>query len=889
MKKIISNTKLSTIALILVLAISATLVTFPITIAQVPTLEIKSYAYIGATPNPVGVNQQTLIHVGITQERQNVAQGWEGLTVTVIDPEGTETTLGPYRTDATGGTGDIFIPSKVGTYKLQTHFPAQWGNWTGDWTGQGAANIWWLAADSEVMNLDVIETEQEYWPGMPLPTDYWSRPIDGQLREWSAISGNWLGVPWEGIMIAPYNDGPETAHILWAKPIAFGGLAGGLEFGPQAYEEGDAYEGKFQNSVIINGVLYYNRYTEGTEWMGGIWPVQGIVAVDLRTGAELWFRNNTRLAFGQVFYWDSYNYHGVFAYLWETVAPFPFAPKNTWNAYDPFTGEFAYRMTNVPDGINLYGPKGEIYRYVVDLENGQLSLWNSSRVISDHGSWGSTAHLQQTFDATDGIEWTVPIPTGLPGSVMAVNLEDRIIGSNLGGWAHEYIISGRVGQPVPLWSISLKPGEEGELLYNTTWTPPPGDLDIAWEAISFEEGVFTLWNKQLRQHWGFSTDNGQQIWGPTPSQHYIDLFRGGTGHIAYGKLISVGMSGNVYCYDATNGTHLWTYSASDPLNEVLWANDWSIRPTFFADGKLYLGQSEHSPVDPKPRGGPFVCIDVESGEEVFRANGLFRQNDWGGLAIIGDSIIATMDTYDNRIYAIGKGPSATTVTVSPKATVQSSSVVFEGSVTDISAGTLDYALAARFPNGVPAVSDASMSDWMLHVYKQFPYPADIQGVQVFLKIQDPNGDYYSTTVTTDRNGGFSHSWAPAIAGDYQVTAIFEGSKSYYSSQATTMFTVDSAPAAPGYQGPSADEIAQKTVSQLPAYPDVPTAEEIAHDAATRTINMLPQYPDVPTASQIAQETVNQMPMYLTIDLVVVVMVVIVLIVGLYCCFVRKQK
>ena len=587
MKKLDCKLKVSTIALILVLAISATFVVLPLTMAQwapVPTLEATSYAYIGATPNPVGVNEETLIHLGMTQERSDVTWGWEGLTVTVIDPEEVETTLGPYRTDATGGTGDIFIPTKIGTYKLQTHFPAQWGNWSASGWGEDVvpgADIWWSAADSEVLELVVLDIEPEYWPGVPLPTEYWSRPVDAQLREWSAISGNWLGVPWEGIMIAPYNDGPETAHILWAKPMAFGGLTGG-ESGNHAYEEGDAYEGKFQNSVIINGVLYYNRYTEGTEWQGGIWPVQGIVAVDLRTGEELWFRNNTRLAFGQTFYWDSYNYHGVFAYLWETVAAFPFGPLNTWNAYDPFTGEFAYKMVNVPDGINVYGPKGEIYRYTVDLENGWMTLWNSSRVISNDGSWGSIAHLQQTFDATQGIEWNVTTPTGLSGSVMAVNLEDRIIGSNLGGWAHEYIISGRVGQPVPLWSISLKPGEEGKLLYNTSWTPPPGDLDIQWEAASFEDGVFTLWNKQLRQHWGFNMDNGQEIWGPTASQNYLDLFRG-VGTIAYGRLFSIGMSGIIYCYNVTTGTPLWTYSANDPLDEVLWANDWSIRIAFFAD------------------------------------------------------------------------------------------------------------------------------------------------------------------------------------------------------------------------------------------------------------------------------------------------------------------
>jgi hypothetical protein len=885
-----NKSKVSTIALILLLTVSAIIVALPVTIAQwgdpTITLTCTSYAYIGATPNPVGVNQDCLIHVGMTQERQDVSQGWEGLTVTLTDPEGIETTLGPYRTDATGGTGDLLKPDKIGTYKLQTHFPAQWGNWSAAGWGDAfepGADIWWEADDSEVLELVVVETQQEFWPGIPLPTEYWSRPIDGQLREWSAISGNWLGVGWEGGgTVALYNDGPETAHILWAKPIALGGLTGG-ESGVQAYEEGDAYEGKFENSVIINGVLYYNRYTQGTDWAGGIWPVQGIVAVDLRTGEELWFRNNTRLHFGQTFYWDSYNYHGVFAYLWETVEAYPYGPRSTWIAYDPFNGEFAYRMINVPDGTNIYGPKGEIYRYTVDLENGLLSLWNSSRVISDHGSWGSIAHRQETFDATNGIEWTVPIPTGLPGSVMAVYLEDRIIGASLGDlYSHNYIISGKVNQPVPLWSISLKTGEEGVLLYNTTWTQPPGDLFIEWEAASLEDGVFTLWNKQLRQHWGFNMDTGQLMWGPTPSQDYLDLFRGGTGHIAYGRLLSVGMSGNIYCYNVTTGTLLWTYAAVDPFNEVLWSNAWSIRPTFFADGKMYLGQSEHSPVDPKPRGGPFVCIDVETGDEVFRVDGLFRQNDWGGLAVIGDSIIATMDSYDNRIYAIGKGPSATTVTASPKVTVQGSSVVFEGSVTDISAGTLDYDLAARFPNGVPAVSDDDMSEWMLHVYKQFPCPADVEGVEVKLMIRDPNGDYYETTVTSDGNGVFSHMWAPSIVGDYHVTAVFEGSKSYYTSYATTTFGIDQAPAAAYPDVPTADEIAQATVNRIPAYPDVPTASEVAQE----TVNQMPAYPDMPEMPEIPE--IPEIPAYLTIDLVIIAAVAIGIIIGLYG-IVKKQK
>jgi hypothetical protein len=88
--------------------------------------------------------------------------------------------------------------------------------------------------------------------------------------------------------------------------------------------------------------------------------------------------------------------------------------------------------------------------------------------------------------------------------------------------------------------------------------------------------------------------------------------------------------------------------------------------------KKRLGHGEHSSNHPLPRGAPFICVNATSGEEIWRIDGAFRQTAWGGLAIIGDSIIATMDTYDLRVYAIGKGPSATTVTASPKVSVHGS-------------------------------------------------------------------------------------------------------------------------------------------------------------------------------------------------------------------------
>ena len=43
--------------------------------------------------------------------------------------------------------------------------------------------------------------------------------------------------------------------------------------------------------------------------------------VDIRTGEKLWdrsFLDNQSITFAQIFYWQSYNYQGTFAYLWVT-------------------------------------------------------------------------------------------------------------------------------------------------------------------------------------------------------------------------------------------------------------------------------------------------------------------------------------------------------------------------------------------------------------------------------------------------------------------------------------------------------------------------------------------------------------------------------------------
>jgi outer membrane protein assembly factor BamB len=784
--------KLTMITLLLTLTIAIPMASLPAASAQNTK---KTYPYIGALPNPIGVGQEVLLHIGITDvDPRGSGSGWDGLSVTIKDPDGHTQTISDIKTDSTGGTGRVITPNIEGDWIVQSHFPEQ--------TVSGTT---YLAGVSEELTLVVQADPIPYYPSSPLPSEYWTRPIDNQLREWYVLAGSWLTTPVN--LIVPYNDAPETAHILWTKVLTSGGMVGGdlglVGSGATSvgFENGDAYEGKWtgssgadmftSSSIIVAGKLYYQHTTA--------WPTPVLEhCVDLRTGEELWaktFLNNQTIDFGQLFYFQSFNYQGTFAYLWVTVG-------TTWYAFDALTGDWMYTMTGVPRGTMMYGPNGEICIYSVSTSAKTVTLWNSTYVVmngktgSGAGSWGSNAH-GRTFDASLGNQYTWDIQTdeSLSGSVQKYFLADRIIGGSLSTAG------------VTLWGIDMSPGNEGEMLFNpTTWTAPSewaeGRLTVSgfgggWMAWSNDPYVGVMWVKETRQHYGFSLETGAYMWGPTESQYYLDSLDD-TGSaaraIAYGRLYCASVSGIVYCYNATTGDRLWEYDVDDPYTEILWANNWWQKPVFISEGKIYCGHTEHSANQPLPRGAPFICLNATTGDVIWRANGLFRQTRWGGRAIMGDSVIATMDTYDQRVYAIGKGPSATTVTAGPEVSVEGSSVLLKGMVTDIAPGTEEYALTARFPNGVPAVADDNQSEWMLYVYKQFARPSDVIGVDVTITVIDPNNNVYDIdTVTSDESGFYKLTFVPQVPGDYTIIASFAGSKAYFGSFAETALTVDMAP------------------------------------------------------------------------------------------------
>jgi outer membrane protein assembly factor BamB len=820
-KRLTRNKKAIAIALFLLFAMTVSLFSFPSAGAQGTR---ATYAFIGATPNPVGINQETLLHIGITQQLNSVAMGWEGLSVTVTKPDGTTETISNIRTDSTGGTGYVYTPTMAGNYTLQTHFPAQ--NTTSTKQAGGTpVGTWMLASDSAKLTLVVMEMPVAIYPGFPLPTEYWTRPINSQLREWAPIAQNWPNAPPNGFITYDV-DAPETAHILWTKQIAMGGLAGGDIEGINGpgigFEVGAAYEQKFGAPVILGGILFYNKF----ESRGQPYVETTVVAVDLHTGEEMWSKpligrtgNTTgatvaaadrmidgvsaqfpdgigrRLNNGQLFYWQSYNYMGAYALLWTVSG-------STWMAFDAFTGRWIYTITNSPATTGSYhglgsntffGTNGEILAYTINQAAGWIALWNSSNLVSQAGGWNPHGNVYNATGRTGGAlatgparawQWNITIPKGLPGSVRGVALGDRVVGSNVNL------------TDVNIWAFSLKKGQEGQLLFNNDWKAPTdwnaGNQTISWIRTSLEDNVGIVDSKETMQYWGFSLETGQYLWGPTEPEQYLQ-YLGTSTAVAYGKFYSTYMCGIVYCYDIQTGKLLWTHAVTDPLNEILWSPNWPVRIQFIADGKIYLCEGEHSPNIPLPRGAPYLCLNATTGEQIWSISiTYYYRTD----TLIGDNIIAVDSLYDNSIYAIGMGPSATTVSASPKVSVHGSSVLVEGMVTDISPGTKEYARTSRFPNGVPAVSDESMSKWMEYVYEQFPRPSNATGVEVVVSVLDPNNNYYEVgTATSDASGMFKLAFTPEVPGEYTVIASFEGSKAYYGSFAESAINVEEAPAA----------------------------------------------------------------------------------------------
>jgi hypothetical protein len=205
---------------------------------------------------------------------------------------------------------------------------------------------------------------------------------------------------------------------------------------------------------------------------------------------------------------------------------------------------------------------------------------------------------------------------------------------------------------------------------------------------------------------------------------------------------------------------------------------------------LFLPEGhEYSP--PLFHGAQQLALNITNGNVVWSIDAF----DVAGGPAISDGIMATVNCYDNQIYAYGQGPSKTTVTAPDIGVTTATPITITGTVIDVSAGASQQAVAANFPNGLPAVSDASMTQWMEYVYEQQSEPNNVTGVPVTLTAIDPNGNTVTLgTATSDASGFYTYTYTPPIPGDYKVIATFAGTGAYYGSYAESSFIATNPPA-----------------------------------------------------------------------------------------------
>jgi len=642
----------------------------------------------------------------------------------------------------------------------------------------------------------------------PLPTEYWTRPIETQNTDWFSISSNWLRGPYirhgtsatevTALISGRYTPdgiGPNSAHVMWSKPIQDGGVVGGSRVGVEGntYYMGGSYNVRWSAAIAMYGRLYYSE-PYGNSGGGGDY-----VCVDLRTGAELWRTNTTAggvPSFGYLYDFDSGNQHGV---LPEGLL----FTNNFARAYDPSTGVLTtMNITGVPSGTEAVGPNGEILRYVLSSTGKWLAQWNSSRALGGAGGTGVANWYSGTVNASlaSNYDWNITIPTLGPGT-WAINrypifndlllLEQGSLGTG----------PRASGQGENITAISLNPTSRAQVLWTKYYPPAPDNVTRRIIAVDPDVGVFVAEDKETLRLTGYSLANGNEIWSVSHAIADIDTLRT-TAVNAFGNLYCAGFDGILYCYDLENGDLLWTYGNGGPGNSTYagLGTSYGVYPIFVdvvADGKVYLATTEHSPNSPWYKNALYRCINATDGTELWTLMGWGTGMYAGGYDLIADGFFVFANMYDMQVYCVGKGPSATTIEAPMAAITQGSSMVIRGTVTDISAGTKQNAQAARFPEGVPAVSDASMGRWMEYVYMQKPRPTDTIGVEVKLSVLDANNNFREIGRTTsDSNGFYSFQWTPDIPGKYTVYANFAGSESYWPSHAETAFAVDPAPEPP---------------------------------------------------------------------------------------------
>ncbi|MGO8805527.1 MAG: PQQ-binding-like beta-propeller repeat protein [Candidatus Bathyarchaeia archaeon] len=661
------------ISIFFILSMTTSLTLIPSASAHNPAWHVTDQAFISLAPNPVGVGQTETISIWTAQPLANAGTAnnirKENYKLTITAPGGVNTTQSwPVVANPGGELTTTFVPSTTGTYTATFTF----GGMTYPTLSQVTSAFTLPATTIASINAyagDIFEpsttsttfTVQQqplgYISSAPLPTSYWTFPINGQNTNWYSIASSWLGQSSAQLgttdesgyqLFQNSGTAPNSGHILWTDPVEFGGIVGGSNTGVlgASFYSGSSYQPRFINPIVMDGYLYFRMPFGGVgsttvTGSNGLAYGGSYVCLNLRTGQTIWANSNPYFnpTWGQLFNEVDPNQSGVIpsGYLWQsftlpTATPVPTVPGQeapttmpnvTWMAYDGFTGNWEFNITNVPQSYSVYGTNGQLLqeqtvisaydssgsllRYVLDYntatQSGWLGLWNTTTLIFNianpggpyrpegqvingaanavYGSTPATAYMTAylwnvTINADlNGLAINATSATGVSitgPTINAVIPGDIIMGTSSG-------LSEAVGpqftpNPFTMWAINLNAsrGAVGSVMWVKNYAAPDqmtnnpnlGSYTQRIVDIDPTTRVITMMIGETMEWLGYSLDTGTLLWGPTTT-----VFP--QGYQFFGSGLGIGQNaanayGNVYV--TGYGGEVWCYNTAN--GNLLW-------------------------------------------------------------------------------------------------------------------------------------------------------------------------------------------------------------------------------------------------------------------------------------------------------------------------------
>jgi hypothetical protein len=837
-------------------------------------------------PNPVGLGQEFLANIW-TVRAPGSQRAFLGYEITITKPSGEviEFTMDSFVADGTAWFP--WIADEVGDWTLQVNFPGNWlpagfyvdgervnASGTPGFFGSGGSQydegVYVESDESPVITLTVQQDFVPIWPESELPTDYWTRPVSSENREWWPISGDY---PWFGqgesalwdqyypntnsyaeggsYAFTPWVEGPDSGHVVWKRMYQIGGIIGGSQaIGSDIY-----WDPAWQNkpTVILQGRCYETETRPSQDGPEGqtYW-----MCYDLRTGEIFWER---------------------------PLYPGEGEPDLIEYAASPYTLSLGGRgITGVvpklskPSLMRISG--GRIYKY--DAMDGSLVLNQSIAPMT--GSGGD--YYKNGF-------------------VLGVQ--------NLGGGEYRLINWTTIGSASNF---------EDRIISNTTYARSSLPSLIDWETglgavVSNVDRGGIRWGQRIR---AYDLTTGQELWDKTVE---APQFSGSAALADHGKVVIGSMYGHFEAYDLLTGNFEWQtetmeypwditgwgsygmiscygnfyWGAPSSYYAFSWENGetvWKFQipaefpfetaygtgttaedaetvypyhaPGIAADGKIFVYSLHHSPEPPYFRGQPMLAIDAFTGELVWKLGGFSGcgQHTRNGVQIrVADGYL-TLGMRDGYMYVIGKGKSETTVTTPDVSVPAGTAMTIKGTVLDMSPAQ----------PGAACVSKDSIEVQMQYIHLQMPidgihHNVTMTGVPVTLSAIAEDGTYVDIgTVTSDGyTGAFGASWTPTQPGLYKVIASFAGDDSYGSSDAAAYVTVGPASSAGGTITPEPQEPSSGGTTPTPTEP---TPEEPTPEQPT---------PEEPTPEE-PEPTVPEHPL-ISAEIAIVIAVVAACIIG----------